>query len=222
MNNSSDKQPAGNWKRWIIYVLMLFVGFSLGGAASVYFLHSSPVRIDFARDRPPTLMMHPLGRDGAYIHEIGNWQLLSSLTSGNDSLVLKYRDTFIASFTTTPDRSLESMIVNHPLHDTVLLILEELNNKTQPGKVTTDILTNDGKKIGFVIDENMDGQPDLRFEYGGPYLYVWLDQSWHRVLRISPRQTGQAFKHTVMYQQKMHQIHLEQYPYQLEPLQAGE
>lgn len=221
MNNVSDKQVGNNWRRWIIYIFMLFMGTCLGLTAAIYYPRSPAVRIDFVKNRPSTLMMHPLGRDGAFLHEIDNWQLLTSLTAGNDSLVLKYKDIFIASFTTAPDGSLESMIVNHPLHDTVLLILEELNNKYQPGKLTTDILANDGKKTGFVIDENMDGQPDLRFEYAGPYLYVWLDQSWHRVLRISPRQTGEAFKHTVMYNKKMHQIHLEQYPYRLEPLQSG-
>lgn len=178
---------------------------------------SGAEKIEFPRNNAPALMMHPLGRQGAYLHRIGNWELLSSQTVGNDSLVLKYNETYIAAITAAPDHSIESMVINHPLHDSILLILEKLNVAGHTGKLTTDILTGDGKKIGFVIDENMDGQPDLRFEYAGPYLYVWLDQSWHRVLRSSPRESGAGFKHTVIYQQQMHEINLEAFPYQLTP-----
>lgn len=222
MNDSPVTRKTGKWKSWAVYISLLLAGLVIGAISTAVYLKPSPEQIRFAKDRPPTLMMHPLGRDGAYRHKIDNWQLLTSVTAGNDSLVLSYKDTFIASFTTNPDSSLESIVVNHPLHDTILLIIEQLNSRQQAGKLTTDIISNDGKKLGFVIDENMDGQPDLRFEYAGPYLYVWLDESWHRILRIKPRQVGEAFRHTVMYRQQMHQIHLEEYPYRLEPLPGNQ
>lgn len=216
-------RQAGNIRtiwRWLLYGGLLIIGAAAGVAFTLYYQSSAPTRIDFDQEKIPILMMHPLGREGAYVHSVGNWEILTSLASGNDSIALKYNNDFIASLTTKPDRTLESMVINHPRHDTVILIVEELNNKEIPGKLTTDILSSNGDKLGFVIDENMDGQPDLRFEYAGPYLYVWLDESWHRVMRTSPRQTGQGFKHTVVYKEKLQQIHLEQYPYVLEPLQS--
>lgn len=218
----SDDSHKRNMMQTVRSYLLSIVLFSLGlaigiGVTRAYF-QPEPEKIDFARQQIPTLMMHPLGRDGAHRHRIGNWELLSSLTAGNDSLVLKYNDTYIAALKTTPDRRIESIVVNHPLHDSVLLILERLAEKSVTGKLTTDILSSDGQKTGFVIDENMDGQPDLRFEYAGPYLYVWLDQSWHRVLRSSPRESGAGFKHTVIYRQEMYEISLEEYPYRLEPI----
>lgn len=221
MSDFGNMNVKNHW-RWLLYCALLLTGATAGTGITLLLKSSAPDRIDFSQERIPTLMMHPLGRDGAFVHRIDNWEMLTSVSSGNDSIALKYKNDYIASLTTTPDRTLESMVINHPRHDTVLLIIEELNDKDVPGKLTTDILSSDGKKIGFVIDENMDGQPDLRFEYAGPYLYVWLDESWHRVMRTSPRQTGQGFKHTVMYQERMQQIHLEQYPYQLEPLQSGQ
>lgn len=212
--NNITKSP---W-RWILYGILLLAGAAIGAASSIYFQRSHPDKIDFSQTQIPTLMMHPLGRDGAYVHTIGNWELLTSLSSGNDSIALKYNEQYIASITSASDRTLESIVINHPRHDTVLLILENLNKQDHPGKLTTDILSPGGNKIGFVIDENMDGQPDLRFEYAGPYLYVWLDESWHRVMRTKPRQSGEGFKHTVMYKENIHQIYLGQYPYLLEPL----
>lgn len=219
MSDDSRTQKAFRIFRSYLLSLVLFgLGLAIGAGMTRAYFQPEPEKIEFSRQQIPTLMMHPLGRDGAYRHRIGNWRLLSSLTTGNDSLVLKYNDTYIAALKATPDRRIESIVVNHPLHDSVLLIMERLDEKSVTGKLTTDILSSDGQKIGFVIDENMDGQPDLRFEYAGPYLYVWLDQSWHRVLRSSPRESGAGFKHTVIYRQEMYEISLEEYPYTLEPI----
>jgi len=217
MNSSGEKQSTKLW-RWFLYCLLLAVGTATGAVSSLYLQQKHPETVDFSKQKIPSLMMHPLGREGAFVHQAGNWEILTSLISGNDSIVLKYNNQFIMALSAAPDRTLESIVINHPRHDTVLLILEDLNRTDHPGKLTTDILSSDGKKIGFVIDENMDGQPDLRFEYAGPYLYVWLDEAWRRVMRTSPRRTGGGFKHTVIYKEKMHLIHLEQFPYLLEPL----
>ncbi len=207
-------------KCWLGSLLLFFIGLGTGIVIVWQLPYLPPRKIEFAQQQIPTLMMHPLGREGASRHQIGNWELLSSLTTGNDSLTLKYKDTYIAAISAASDHSIESMVINHPLHDSVLLILGELNQKDTVGKLTTDILTNDGSKSGFVLDENLDGQPDLRFEYAGPHLYVWLDESWHRVLRSSPRESGAGFKHTVIYRQQMHEINMEKFPYKLTPLIA--
>lgn len=205
-------------RRWIIGLLLLLIGAGMGFMVAQSGPHFQAEKIEFSRHGIPTLMVHPLGGQGAYRNHIGNWELLSSLTAGNDSLVLKYNGTYIAAITAATDHTIESMVINHPLHNRILLILERLNEAGTTGKLTTDILSADGKKTGFVIDENMDGQPDLRFEYAGPYLYVWLEQYWHRVLRTSPREAGGGFKHTVTYQQQMHEIDLQTFPYELKPI----
>jgi len=212
----------GHIKSWMLNTSLVTAGIIVGAVLTYLYLYSPPRKITFDKDWIPTLMMHPLGHEGAFLHRIDNWQLLTSATTGNDSLALKYNDQFIASVTAAPDRRLESIIINHPRHDNILLILEGLNEQGSVGKLTTDILSKSGDKIGFVIDEDLDGQADLRFEYAGPYLYVWLKESWHRVMRTTPRETGRGFKHTVMYNQSMHEIHLERYPYELEPLEADD
>lgn len=207
---------------WTLYIVLVMAGIAIGAGVATLLPEHKVETIRFSDKQIPTLMMHPLGREGAYRHKIGQWELLTSLTIGNNSLVLKYNDNFVATFSAAPDSSLESIVLNHPLYDTIMLIIERLNEKGMTGKLTTDILSADGRKTGFVIDENMDGQPDLRFEYAGPYLYVWLDEAWHRVMRSSPRKSGRGFKHTVMYNKSLHKIHLEQYPYLLEPLMPNE
>lgn len=216
----NNKGHGKHWpaRFWLSGFFLFFIGLGIGIVIARQLPYLPSQKIEFAQQQIPTLMMHPLGREGAFRHQVGNWELLSSLTTGNDSLVLKYKDTYLTAISAASDNSIESMVINHPLHDSVLLILEKLNQKDTAGKLTTDILTDDGKKSGFVLDENMDGQPDLRFEYAGPYLYVWLDESWHRVLRSSPREAGAGFKHTVIYRQQMHEINMEEFPYQLAPL----
>lgn len=200
---------------WVGGIACLLLGMAIGIVAAQHFATPAVEEMRFTEHRMPTLMMHPLGREGAYRHQIGNWKVLSSLDRDNDSLVLKYRDTYIAAVSAAPDQTLETVIINHPLHDSVMLILEDLNRKDRIGKMTTELLTPEGKKTGFIIDENMDGQPDLRFEYAGPHLYAWLDQRWHRVLRSSPPEDGANFEHTVIYRQQLHRIDLASYPYRL-------
>ncbi len=222
MASEHQSRPGSRIVTWLIYTLLLVTGILIGASGISLLYPQQTEKIRFADEHIPTLMMHPLGRDGAYRRQIGNWQLFTSLTKGNNSLVLKYEDTFVATFSAAPDSSLESIVLNHPLYNTIMLIIERLNEKGVAGKLTTDILAGDGRKTGFVIDENMDGQPDLRFEYAGPYLYVWLNQSWSRVMRSSPSEYGGGFKHSVMYNEALHEIHLEEYPYRLEPLKSEE
>lgn len=215
----SALKPGRKWLLWTAGLLLLLAGFA-GGIAAYMLLteRTEPERISFAEYSIPAVMTHPLGRDGALRHRIGRWKVLTSPTSGNDSLVLQYGDTYIASFSVDSSRDLKSVVLSHPLHDAIVLVLDELNRRNTSGKLTVDILSVDGQKVGFVIDENMDGQPNLRFEYAGPYLYVWLDNAWHRVMRTSPRLPGERFTHTVMYRGRLHQIFMEEFPYRLEPL----
>lgn len=219
------KKPASDarrkWLFWIGGVALLSVGFASGAVFMSLMERTEPESINFAEHQIPVVMTHPLGREGAYQHKIGRWKALSALIAGNDSLVLQYGDTYIASFRVNSARQLESVVLNHPEHDSIILILDELHRTGTSGKLTVDILSRDGEKIGFVIDENMDGQPNLRFEYAGPYLYVWLDNYWHRVMRTSPSMPGERFTHTVMYRGKLHQIFMEEFPYRLEPLNGN-
>lgn len=168
----------------------------------------------------PAILSQPLRSGDLVSHEIDNWQIYTSPVEENHSLVLRYNNHYIAGFDVSQTPLPNNIAILHPQLQQVLLIAEELNAAVRPGKLTVDRLSAEGKSIGFVIDENLDGQPDLRFDNQSADLHVWLENGWREVHRSLERQPGSITDNRVQIGTQWYSIDMTRFPYPLMPLPA--
>ncbi|MEX2517675.1 MAG: hypothetical protein WD572_12365 [Gammaproteobacteria bacterium] len=166
----------------------------------------------------PTILSQPLLSGDLVLHEIDNWQIYTSSQAGNHSLVLRYNNHYIAGFDVSQTPLPNNIAILHPQHQQVLLIAGELDAGARPGKLTIDRLGTDGQTLGFVIDENLDGQPDLRFDNRSADLHVWFENGWREVHRSLERQPGSVTDNRVHIDDQWYSIDMTRFPYPLTPL----
>lgn len=203
------------------YLLWLTVG----AAGGFLLARALPVTdhelVRFAETPAPMMMIYALRAREARQYAVDDWQMLRSPVEGNDSLVLKYRDKYVASFSASSQHGIDMAVINQPAQDAPLLILEGLDSRTSTGKMTLELLADGGGSRGFLIDENLDGQFDLRFSYDGRLLEIWLNDAWAAVER-RPRPDGlPGFLQIVQVDGRPYRVTLTSFPYRLEPLDAA-